>query len=422
MGDPLRFQVPGGALTPASVLALVGWAGAAGCASLRWGDSQDGYLDADRDPGPAPAGIRRADRGSLQSSAYGEAPDPAVPWLTRGTWLDLLAQVGDTGNLDVQLVHPGAAGDFVRHGHLRFEAQKATHRWTLSVRRPGSPHLLLKETVDTGSVAQTIATAQAAWDRGADAFWAGRFEVPDRRLPVRPWEGFREEGGGSFSFGLWSPGGRMRLERLRSLAWKASQTGGGRLWLTPGGVVVVPSLDKATKAGWESWAAEARLVTLHGELEHRVRAAAGAEAARDEVVCHLRTEDQLPPGGMLLVADMDLNRTEGVGAAPWPLVIRTATGWLYRTGDGRDAGEGTLAEVLGALGTPPRWGQTETPAPDPGTPAAPAAHRCSSCLTVYDPVYGDPGAGIAPGVGWEDLPATWSCPVCGGPAADFARV
>lgn len=40
-------------------------------------------------------------------------------------------------------------------------------------------------------------------------------------------------------------------------------------------------------------------------------------------------------------------------------------------------------------------------------------YRCSVCGYVYDPAKGDEDSGIAPGTAFEDLPADWTCPVCG---------
>jgi rubredoxin len=38
---------------------------------------------------------------------------------------------------------------------------------------------------------------------------------------------------------------------------------------------------------------------------------------------------------------------------------------------------------------------------------------CNACGYVYDPVYGDPDNGIAPGTAFEKLPDDWVCPQCG---------
>ncbi len=37
---------------------------------------------------------------------------------------------------------------------------------------------------------------------------------------------------------------------------------------------------------------------------------------------------------------------------------------------------------------------------------------CVSCGYVYDPAVGDPAAGIPPGTPFEELPASWRCPLC----------
>ena len=40
-------------------------------------------------------------------------------------------------------------------------------------------------------------------------------------------------------------------------------------------------------------------------------------------------------------------------------------------------------------------------------------YKCSVCGYVYDPSKGDPDNGIALGTAFENLPDSWTCPVCG---------
>jgi len=40
-------------------------------------------------------------------------------------------------------------------------------------------------------------------------------------------------------------------------------------------------------------------------------------------------------------------------------------------------------------------------------------HVCDPCGYVYDPALGDPAGGIKPGTAFEDIPASWVCPLCG---------
>ena len=38
---------------------------------------------------------------------------------------------------------------------------------------------------------------------------------------------------------------------------------------------------------------------------------------------------------------------------------------------------------------------------------------CAVCGYTDDPAAGDPDHGIKPGTSFENLPADWTCPVCG---------
>ena len=47
---------------------------------------------------------------------------------------------------------------------------------------------------------------------------------------------------------------------------------------------------------------------------------------------------------------------------------------------------------------------------------------CQICAYIYDPVFGDPDSGIAPGTPFEDIPDTWFCPICGSDKTKFAKM
>jgi rubredoxin len=49
-------------------------------------------------------------------------------------------------------------------------------------------------------------------------------------------------------------------------------------------------------------------------------------------------------------------------------------------------------------------------------------YRCTACGYVYDPEEGDSDNRIAPGTAFEDIPYTWSCPVCGVIKSEFEPV
>lgn len=51
-----------------------------------------------------------------------------------------------------------------------------------------------------------------------------------------------------------------------------------------------------------------------------------------------------------------------------------------------------------------------------------ATYRCSVCGWEYDPEIGDPDGGIAPGTAFEEIPDSWTCPVCGAAKSDFEKI
>ncbi|MBU0729074.1 MAG: rubredoxin [Proteobacteria bacterium] len=50
------------------------------------------------------------------------------------------------------------------------------------------------------------------------------------------------------------------------------------------------------------------------------------------------------------------------------------------------------------------------------------SYECEVCGYVYDPSAGDPENGVDPGTDFKDLPASWTCPVCGAGKDQFTPV
>jgi flavin reductase (DIM6/NTAB) family NADH-FMN oxidoreductase RutF/rubredoxin len=68
--------------------------------------------------------------------------------------------------------------------------------------------------------------------------------------------------------------------------------------------------------------------------------------------------------------------------------------------------------------TAPTYSKEE---PAAATPQTAASYVCNVCGYVYDPVKGDPDNGIAPGTNFEDVPDSWTCPVCGADKSKFEK-
>ena len=46
-------------------------------------------------------------------------------------------------------------------------------------------------------------------------------------------------------------------------------------------------------------------------------------------------------------------------------------------------------------------------------------YQCPDCPYIYNEEAGDPDNGISPGTKFEDLPASWVCPICGAEMTDY---
>lgn len=40
-------------------------------------------------------------------------------------------------------------------------------------------------------------------------------------------------------------------------------------------------------------------------------------------------------------------------------------------------------------------------------------YECQTCGYIYDPELGDPDNNVDPGTSFDNLPADWTCPLCG---------
>ena len=47
---------------------------------------------------------------------------------------------------------------------------------------------------------------------------------------------------------------------------------------------------------------------------------------------------------------------------------------------------------------------------------------CRESAYIYDPDFGDPENGVAPGTAFENLPKDWVCPICGATQDEFEKL
>ncbi|OGF27978.1 rubredoxin [Candidatus Falkowbacteria bacterium RIFOXYB2_FULL_47_14] len=51
-----------------------------------------------------------------------------------------------------------------------------------------------------------------------------------------------------------------------------------------------------------------------------------------------------------------------------------------------------------------------------------AKYKCTICDYIYDEAIGDPERGVKPGTKFDDIPDSWTCPLCGAGKDKFILV
>ena len=84
------------------------------------------------------------------------------------------------------------------------------------------------------------------------------------------------------------------------------------------------------------------------------------------------------------------------------------------------------AAASGTVAAAPAQSQPAQTAPGAAKPgqevAKMAKYKCQVCGWIYDPAAGDPDGGIQPGTAFEDIPANWTCPICGAAKSEFVKI
>ncbi len=73
-------------------------------------------------------------------------------------------------------------------------------------------------------------------------------------------------------------------------------------------------------------------------------------------------------------------------------------------------------------GTTPKSAPTYSGTKEEKKETALPSYQCTICGYTYEEDKGDPDSGIAPGTPFEDIPESWTCPVCGAAKDQFKKV
>ncbi len=464
----VRVACPGGAIAPGLLRKTVGDICRAGRPGARVGIRQDFIIDF---PGEKEAGRFSVATGALRaeniaSSLIAFGIEPATPWLSEGHYQNLAEALHPVEGVSVSLADPRQQLAPLFPAEVNFVAAEIAHHWHLLLRGPDGGRSECADFLVPSFVLKNIVQwtrSRSAADRAhpAGMYRALRKEMGHSALDVArraddfprsgpdltAYEGFHAGPDGTYRLGIFRENFLYPALLLDELAALSSQHRTGPVYLSPYHSILVKHIPAASLSEWAAFTRRHGLNLRHDTaiLGWRV-AESGLLRVRDAIVRILRKTDfALAPG---VFAGVDYEHAEtGLALVPETRrFFRDRFRLMVREGlpDARGAwvcaGTNLSVQALGALvldlGTgADRPGSLATlpgrellrdegqpPVADGPRPSAAGLFQCADCLSVYDPRHGDHFAKIRRNVEFSELPATYSCPVCGGDRAGFRPV
>ncbi|MCB2379485.1 rubredoxin [Hymenobacter sp. BT635] len=406
------------------------------------------------------------DHPNIVSSYVGEDVFYSAAWLREGVYKDILDLFDYRPRLKINLVDSRQTFVPFFTGHLNFIAADTSNYWHLHVRFPRTghlyawPHLVYSEDVPvlsaavervllptvgqfdndlTTAGARLYALVSAALPLGQRVV-AGPLALPPFMLPY--YEGFNRSGQ-QLWLGIYRRNEQFSVAFLRDLARVCLQTRVGQLCTTPWKSLIIKGIAPADRPAWDAVLCRHRINVRHAanELNWQVEDNCPAGLAlKHELVRYLHEEDVRTY--QLCFAIKTRPQTGLFGS----IIIRSQPGRpgaeQYEILHTRDFNPNSrdfvsfrqqvrpdmlgwyLAELCHQFYTQagaemPREEEVAVLSPvENSRPATTPLPRCRRCLTVYDPAYGDPEQGVAPGTPWAALP-DYRCPTCEAPATGF---
>jgi len=388
---------------------------------------------------------------------------PKTPWLTSSTYLYILEQFHGPPNLEVNIADPRQRLVPLFTGHLNFLASEEEDYWFLYLRLPGwskmqqFPNLI--HSWDVARVAEIIQSNPQSDDINGLAAVVNQDQDLNSRtvprelaIPFSPfpyYEGMNRLDATRFWLGLYWRNNWYDLEFLRATCEQCLVDRIGKICITPWKSFIITGIPEARRLEWEKLLGRFGINARHSSLElnwHLPVADGVALELKQYLVREFDQRDISTYGLTIGISSRHdkpftsikidrANSTGNVDGFPFrPLYnLRYARRFDPNTRDYLDYARGVdrsaLIELIIELSRlyfeqlndrgEARIEMTESKA----LPAQPSLfYQCSSCMSVYDPAFGDEDQGIPAGTLPVDLPQDYRCWTCGASKAHFSEV
>ncbi len=398
---------------------------------------------------------------NIISSYCAEDVFPTGQWLSEGVYKDIFDSFNFRPKLKINLSDSHQSFTPFFTGNLNFIASDIDGFWYLYLRFKQSNELktypVLVHSQDIAALCKELENRLLGPEKyNKESIFDGLYDNPAyiSKVPNSPlalpkfslpyYEGFNRYGDKTW-LGIYRRSQQFSVQFLKDLCQLCLDTRIGQICVTPWKSLIIKGIENADRPAWD------RLLGLHGiNVRH----------AANEL--NWQTEDDSPEGlalknyiinefGKYDVRSFGLSfaiQTQPKSEVFGSIIIkkRRVLGPLLSVFDiyhsvdfnpntreyelfERGLSKMHVPELLQRL-TKKYYHQLSKNLISPSKPKAKAEevtasktlHQCPSCLSIYDADFGDVFNNIAPGLPFEQLPASYVCGVCESPKADFVAI
>jgi len=473
--DLIRIFVKGGVLSPSELRNIIDLAESMGRKTTHFGSRQDILFpfpsekkeELKRFPDISYDILGESRHHNISSSYVSADIFPSTSWLNGASYLYVLEQFEYKPELEINIADPQQRVVPIFSGQLNFIASEEEDYWFLYLRLPNLPGVhrypVLIYTWDIAKLARTVEAVYEEISSVKELFEEVSSEIDtNNRTISKPlnvpfqafpyYEGMNQMNMDRYWLGLYWRNNCYDLAFLRAMCTLCLDCKIGKICLTPWKSFIVKGIRRKDRLRWEKLLGKFGINVRHSSLELNWHLPIMDEEALALKRFIVRSFDQndistygltfsiqseygvnftsivieknpipsivkgyqvRPTYNVLYCENFDPNRRSYITYAQDVDKIELP-GLLMELSHLYFEQLGEMDEYGDALDQPGAFSEAVLP-PTP-------IYQCSHCLTHYDEQYGDSIHGIPAGTPFDQLPDTYTCPVCEAPHASFVKI
>lgn len=411
---------------------------------------------------------------NLVSSYVGVNITDTTWWLKEDVYHSVLESFDYQPAIKVNIIDPLQSLVPLFTGHLNFISSRNEHYWFLYIKRKGenAPPECWPTLIHGTDIARLTRELEKSIEKGpersiealyktvADKLQINRKRAEEKlRMPTALfpyYEGLNVMQNNLFWLGLYWRNNRFDIDFLSAACRLCQKTTIGKISITPWKSFIIKGIRSADRVLWEKLMGKYGINLRHSSLELNWHIPVMDEEAmelKSYLVRQLVTQDISTHGltfsiknsaGMLLFTSVVIEKNPEEGDQEGSYNILYAKDFnpnhsVYIS-FARQVKKSRLPDLLIQLSkiyfkelaseknekeddrikSPPDNQASDTlAASGQTTKVRLSSYQCSDCLTIYDKKYGDPEAGIRPGIPFDELPEDYFCSLCGNMKKNF---